>query len=286
MKNRSSIILSVIVIATLACKENVKIFGKLEQELQEAESIKNNLEKYIKNTHTEQMREKKIIIAKLKSKIIRDKYILNMYNDNDDWIEDNILYRVNNQTVFQVAKDHKNDEVYASKNNKSVRKLIYLALEYRRFAIINFQTILNKLAQKANTNITYRQKEYDINTEYNILLENILSAIKKYAHNYFEVALIPLSQKQNDLHFLSLNNLQELKDKFDEIQKIRDTGKTYAMTIYNDFQNNKDNIRDGDATYLKNHINKMHYEYKLKELANKTEEIAYQISQILKLKLN
>lgn len=140
------------------------------------------------------------------------------------------------------------------------------------------------MAEKANIKTTYKQNEYDVNTEYNILIEDILTSFKKYAHNYFEIALIPLSQKQKDLYYLSLKDLQRLKDKFDELQKIRDAGKVYVMTIYTDFQNNKDNIKDGDAIHLKNYINNMKYKYKFKKLADKAEELSYQISQILDVK--
>ncbi|WP_024654734.1 virulence associated lipoprotein [Borrelia hispanica] len=278
------ILINLIAITTLTCKQNIESFKKLKEELREAENIKNNPEIYTKNAHTDEIRQKKIIVAKLRDKIIRSKYTLQAYSKNDDWIEDHVLYGVDNQQVFKIAKDYYNGEVYASRNNRSSRKLIYLALEYRRFAIINFEIILNKLAEKANANITYKQNEYDVNTEYNILIEDILTSFKKYAHNYFEIALIPLSQKQNNLYYLSLKDLQQLKDKFDELQKIRDAGKIYLMTIYNDFQNNKDNIKDGDATYLKNYINNMKYKYKFQKLANKAEELAYQISQILNVK--
>ncbi|AFI31719.1 virulence associated lipoprotein [Borrelia crocidurae] len=269
---------------TLTCKQNIESFKKLKEELREAENIRNNLEIYTKNSHTDEIRQKKIIVAKLKDKIIRSKYTLQTYTKNDDWIENHVLYGVDNQQVFKIAKDYYNGEVYASHNNRSSRKLIYLALEYRRLAIINFEIILNKLAEKANIKTTYKQNEYDVNTEYNVLIEDILTSFKKYAHNYFEIALIPLSQKQKDLYYLSLKDLQLLKDKFDELQKIRDTGKIYVVAIYNDFQNNKDNIKDGDAVHLKNYINGMRYKYKFKKLANKAEELAYQISQILNVK--
>ncbi|WP_041177807.1 virulence associated lipoprotein [Borrelia duttonii] len=278
------ILINLIAITTLTCKQNIESFKKLKEELREAENIRNNLEIYTKNAHTDEIRQKKIIVAKLRDKIIRSKYTLQTYTKNDDWIEDHVLYGVDNQQVFKIAKDYYNGEVYASRNNRSSRKLIYLALEYRRLAIINFEIILNKLAEKANINITYKQNEYDVNTEYNVLIEDILTSFKKYAHNYFEIALIPLSQKQKDLYYLSLKDLQRLKDKFDELQKIRDAGKVYVMTIYKDFQNNKDNIKDGDAIHLKNYINNMKYKYKFKKLADKAEELSYQISQILDVK--
>ncbi|ETZ17868.1 putative membrane spanning protein [Borrelia duttonii CR2A] len=278
------ILINLIAITTLTCKQNIESFKKLKEELREAENIKNNLEIYTKNAHTDEIRQKKIIVAKLRDKIIRSKYTLQTYTKNDDWIEDHVLYGVDKQQVFKIAKDYYNGEVYASRNNRSSRKLIYLALEYRRLAIINFEIILNKLAEKANINITYKQNEYDVNTEYNVLIEDILTSFKKYAHNYFEIALIPLSQKQKDLYYLSLKDLQRLKDKFDELHKIRDAGKVYVMTIYNDFQNNKDNIKDGDAIHLKNYINNMKYKYKFKKLADKAEELSYQISQILDVK--
>ncbi|AHH07460.1 Putative membrane spanning protein (plasmid) [Borrelia crocidurae DOU] len=278
------ILINLIAITTLTCKQNIESFKKLKEELREAENIRNNLEIYTKNAHADAIRQKKIIVAKLRDKIIRSKYTLQTYTKNDDWIEDHVLYGVDNQQVFKIAKDYYNGEVYASRNNRSSRKLIYLALEYRRLAIINFEIILNKLAEKANIKTTYKQNEYDVNTEYNVLIEDILTSFKKYAHNYFEIALIPLSQKQKDLYYLSLKDLQLLKDKFDELQKIRDTGKIYVVAIYNDFQNNKDNIKDGDAVHLKNYINGMRYKYKFKKLANKAEELAYQISQILNVK--
>ncbi|WP_376984227.1 hypothetical protein ACE4V3_05465 (plasmid) [Borrelia recurrentis] len=125
------ILINLIAITTLTCKQNIESFKKLKEELRESENIRNNLEIYTKNAHTDEIRQKKIIVAKLRDKIIRSKYTLQTYTKNDDWIEDHVLYGVDNQQVFKIAKDYYNGEVYASRNNRSSRKLIYLTLEYR-----------------------------------------------------------------------------------------------------------------------------------------------------------
>ncbi len=282
MQTNISIItlITLIAITTLTCKADLS--SELEKALKEAKDAKQMaLKAQIIRTDAEQRRQKKLIIAILKSKITKAKYTLKIHK-NDAWIEDNDIYEINAQgQAFHIAKNSDTGEIYASDRNKTARKQIYLALEHRRSVITNFGEILSKLAEGANTNVNYAPNEHDLQTEYNILIENILTEAKKYAHNYFEIALIPLHDKQDKLNSLSLDDLQNLKDKFDELQKIRDTCKMYAETIYNDFQNDQDHIKDGAAANLRNYINQNNYKNKFKELVKKTEETAYQINQIL-----
>lgn len=285
LKHKLTVTLIIItLLITTTCKSDFGKNSELEKVLKKVKDTKQTalkiLEAQTTRTDDELKRQKNFIIAILKSKTTRAKYTLKIHK-NDIWTENNDLYGINEQgQTFYVAKNSDNGEIYSSDRNKAARKLIYLAFEHRLPAITNFGKILNKLAESADTNINHAPNEYDIKTEYNILIENILAEAKKYAHNYFEVALIPLYEKKDKLNSLSLETLSELKDKFDELQKIRDTCKMYAETVYNDFKNDKDKIRTS-STNLRNYINKNNYKHKFKDLIKKTEEPAYKISQIL-----
>ncbi|AHH11168.1 virulence associated lipoprotein [Borrelia coriaceae] len=285
MKHKLSVKLILIALITTTCESEFDVTEELEEELIRAEDARQIvLEPQLSKTDEAEKKQKQLIIAILKSKTIMAKYTLKIHK-NDMWIENmekSELYGMNTQSsAFHVAKNRDNNEVYATDTNKNARKQIYLALEHRISTITNFNEILNKLAEGADSNVNYAQNEHDIKTEYNTLIENILAEARKYAHNYFERALIPLYDKQDKLNSLSLDDLRELKDKFDELQKIRDTCKTYAETIYNDFKNDKDKIRTGVVLHLRNYINKNHYKYKFKALFKETEKPAYYISQIL-----
>ncbi|WP_434757061.1 virulence associated lipoprotein (plasmid) [Borrelia puertoricensis] len=284
MKHKLAITFTIItLIITTTCKSNFGENSELEKALKKAKYAKQEALKILKtqttSTDNELNRQKKLIIAMLKNKTTRAKYTLKIHK-NDIWRENNDPYGMNEQgQAFHVAKNSDNDEIYSSDRNKTARKLIYLAFEHRLPAITNFGKILNKLAESADTNTNHAPNEYDIKTEYNIFIENILSEAKKYAHNYFEFALIPLYEKQDKLSSLSLETLNNLKDKFDELQKIRDTCKMYAETIYNDFKNDKDQIKS-NAAKLKNYISQ-NYKQKFLNSFAKTETLANEIKEIL-----
>ncbi|UPA12604.1 virulence associated lipoprotein [Borrelia venezuelensis] len=160
-------------------------------------------------------------------------------------------------------------------DNKQVRSKIYLAFEYNENLIRALGAVLNKLAASANNRDINRHLRLN---EYNNLLQEIADGIGEYAHNYFEVAFAELIKKVNKLNILSPNQLQELDQKFDKLTAERQIHIKDAKTIYNDFKNDKDQIKS-NAANLKDYINQ-NYKQKfltsfatIKTLANEIKEI-------------
>ncbi|UPA13943.1 virulence associated lipoprotein [Borrelia turicatae] len=160
--------------------------------------------------------------------------------------------------------------------NKQSRSKIYLAFEYNENLIRALGEVLNKLAASANN--FYISSKLKSN-KYNNLLQEIADEIGEYAHNYFEVAFAELIKKVNKLNILLPNQLQELDQKFDKLTAERQIHIKDAKTIYNDFNNDKDQIKT-NAAKLKDYINQ-NYKQKFLTSFAKIETLANEIKEIL-----
>ncbi|WP_330730226.1 virulence associated lipoprotein [Borrelia turicatae] len=192
----------------------------------------------------------------------------------------------NNNQAFGVMQDtlnnYKLNIKYSYSKNKQSRSKIYLAFEYNENLIRNLGEVLNKLAASANNFYTSSKLK---SNEYDNLLQEIADEIKEYTHNYFEVAFAELIKKVNKLNILSPNQLQELDQKFDKLTAERQIHIKDAKTIYNDFNNDKDQIKS-NAANLKDYINQNYKQKfltsfaKIKTLANEIKEILDKLDKI------
>ncbi|UPA11216.1 hypothetical protein bpSLO_001062 (plasmid) [Borrelia parkeri] len=178
--------------------------------------------------------------------------------------------------IYEKPKDYENSVKYSYLENKPARSKIYLAFEYNENLIRNLGEVLNKLAASATESTSPSQ--FNLN-EYNHLLQEIADEIKEYTHNYFEVAFAELIKKVNKLNILSPNQLQELDQKFDKLTAERQIHIKDAETIYNDFKNDKDQIKS-NAANLKDYINQNYKQKFLTSFAT-IETLANEIKEIL-----
>ncbi|UPA16962.1 hypothetical protein bcCo53_001130 (plasmid) [Borrelia coriaceae] len=159
----------------------------------------------------------------------------------------------------------KDAKPYSHADNKNERRKIYLSLGYHGPSITSLGLILNKLAENATTNPQPNQ-QYTI-------LKHIVEGVSNFATDYFETALRPLCNKKNKLKDLSLNALNLLVQKLNELENTKSTIRNLSDEMQNKF---KDHSIDQQSQLI-SHINSKRQEFqtsftKIKTLLEKSKQ--------------
>lgn len=264
-------------------KQKIAISSKTEseiakQELQQAQNEKLEAKKQIiRITNEMNQYSKQLIIAKLKLKIENIETILNIHTD-PNWPEPIDQFGISHS--LQTWKDlkrfssmdikkHDPQKTYFLNNERSAneRRNFYLAFKYNKTKIQKYGEIFHRLIL---AQLYYETTE-------------ITNLIINYAMIYFQTALMTLHNKQDKLNFLSLEDLINLKEKFDEIEQKSKIFENHLTTLYDDYHNNQHNIKDGHYTKIINYMNNQNYRQKLQEPMDIITNISSQITHILKI---
>ncbi|UPA12600.1 CRASP family complement regulator-acquiring lipoprotein [Borrelia venezuelensis] len=248
-----------------------------KQELQQAQNAKLEAKKQIIKIKEEMnQQQKQFIIAKLKLKIENIATILNIHTD-PNWPEpiDQFGMSHSSQTWKDLKrfrsmdrKKHDPRKTYFLNKERSAndRRNFYLVFKYNKTKIQKYGEIFHRLMLA---------QLYHETTE-------IADSIINYAMVYFQTALMTLHKKQDNLNFLSLEDLINLKEKFDEIEQKSTIFENHLTTLYDDYHNNQYNIKDGHYTNIINYMNNQNYRQKLQKLIEIITNITLKITHILK----
>ncbi|AHH11169.1 hypothetical protein bcCo53_001127 (plasmid) [Borrelia coriaceae] len=204
--------------------------------------------------------------------------------DNDYWNEPSDQFGMHDNNFLNKAFDilKKDLKPYHHDDNKKIREKIYLAFEYKDSYIRALGEILNKIAQDYESpKFNQANDKTSTKPQAKPLLQEIIENINEHSHHYFEIAFKISDEKQNKIDSLNLSDLKILASKFSELQKIRNTCKIYAKIIYNDFKNNKDEIRTGSIDKLEEYITNNSYRKKFKDTIEQIKILATQIDNII-----
>ncbi|ETZ17869.1 putative membrane spanning protein [Borrelia duttonii CR2A] len=195
-----------------------------------------------------------------------------------------ILYKNNyyNEPVDQFGMHDSNNHRYAfdlaetlylkysDQKSQEYRHKIYLLFDYNDAYIRSLGEFLNKMAQNIVLESEFPSKMslqfVSQNEEVKNLLQKILSNIDQYFELYFHTAFDISENQQAEIDFLTLDDIKTLNNIFDERRKINDYCKMFVKKIYEDFQDDKDEIRTGEITKLMEYIKKIMYDQKFLDI--------------------
>ncbi|WP_024654733.1 virulence associated lipoprotein [Borrelia hispanica] len=159
---------------------------------------------------------------------------------------------------------------YSDQKSQENRHKIYLLFEYNDTYIRSLGEFLNKMAQNIVLKSEFPSKMslqfMSQNEEVKALLQEILSRIDQYFELYFHTAFDISENEQEEIDFLTLDDIKRLNNIFDERKKINDYCKIFVKEIYKDFQDDKDEIRTGEITKLMEYIKKIMYDQKFLDI--------------------
>ncbi|ANF34355.1 hypothetical protein A7978_04405 (plasmid) [Borrelia turicatae] len=257
--------------------------AQIEREKLKIENEAKQLEVQLKEKWNQQQTQFKIDEAKLELKRkTKDIERLLIIYDNDYGIEPSDQFGMHDSNSNNKAFDvlHQGLKPYHHADNKKVREKIYLVFEYKDIYIQSLGEILNKIAKVSYLPPDQAKQKTLEQEQANALLNEIIENIHEYFAHYFEGAFKILSDKQNSIDALNLSDLRTLLNKLNELQKIKDTCKMYAETIYNDFKNDKGKIRTGGIKELGEYITNHEYKKIFKDAIEQIKTLDTQISNI------
>ncbi|UPA18944.1 virulence associated lipoprotein [Borrelia puertoricensis] len=237
MKHKFFIIFLSILILFFACNQN----KTCDETLLKPPTGQNTEEETI-NTENKEEAQKQQIVDDIKNLLQTVTPILRVHNDNA-WDEDAQGYNLSGQgQIFSVINHNTTLDkgimffrVYNNNDDgsKIARREVYLAFEYNKDYINAFATLANKLVE--------RTTKYDVSKA----VEDIMKDIREYAKAYYLQAFDMINKKKDELKKLSLDNLNTLHDKINEIQEA----KTNIVNIVHKIKEDYDTkIKVGSAT--------------------------------------
>ncbi|UPA18947.1 CRASP family complement regulator-acquiring lipoprotein (plasmid) [Borrelia puertoricensis] len=258
--------------------------AQIEREKLEIKNNTKQLEVQLKEKWNQQQTQFEFDKAKLELKRkTKDIEKLLIIYDNDYGIEPSDQFGMHDKNSNNKAFDilYQGLNPYHHADNKKSREKIYLVFEYKDIYIQSLGEILNKIAKDSYLPPDQAKQKTLKQEQANTLLNEIIENIHEYFTHYFEGAFKILSDQQNRIDMLNLSDLKTLLNKLDELQKIKDTCKMYAETIYNDFKNDKDQIRTEGFKELEEYITNHEYRKIFKDTIEQIKTLNTQISNII-----
>ncbi|WP_024654732.1 virulence associated lipoprotein [Borrelia hispanica] len=173
---------------------------------------------------------KQNIINQLRLKILDKQALLNIYRDIN-WPEPDDHFKmtdkITNDRPFNYLSYNKEDVLDKNINladdyNANKRRKIYLIFKYNRQDIQEYGDVLHLL----------------ININYKSIAQNIISAIIDHSKYYYEIAILTLYDKQDNLHLLNIEQLSTLQKIFGDLEKQNQDFEDYLNKIRFDYYKN------------------------------------------------
>ncbi|AHH13039.1 Antigen P35 (plasmid) [Borrelia hermsii YBT] len=168
------------------------------------------------------------------------------------------------QGAFKYLRNSVNQEIMNSAENQYLRKRLYSSLEWNENTIRKFGTIINKIENNQNKDLT----------------KTILAAGIKHTQGDFEWIINKIENKKDNLKTLVLQELKNIKSKLQEIDKLRQKWIDTTNNIITDHNANANGIQKDNQELLK-HVNSQ-YGRVFKNEIPKIKALAQDIEKILK----
>ncbi|WP_338321071.1 complement regulator-acquiring protein [Borrelia miyamotoi] len=184
--------------------------------------------------------EKEKLVAELKKETEDFMGLVKKYKTE---VEDGDQYGMKNE-VFKAVTDTSNNKTLDGDENKEARRLFYSSLEYDKDKIKELAKILKKIETDNDNKGTW--------------VKDIINSGREHVQSNFEKVVNKLEESKAKLEKLSLDDLKEVKTKFDELKTQREDFKKAVDSLLASYKAKTDGI-DSDSKKLIEHVEK---EYK------------------------